>query len=526
MSHELTNQAPAPANAASKRRGVVLVAVLIVVATLSLGAYHYSDMMTAEHKASEYSHRNVQARAFAESGIHYAAFKLCTPDGLGNDLTALQSVAVGADKTKGYFSLPALPDDECGKINVNAVMRLDSTGQVLHDMLLKLPNMTEEIANSIVAWLGGSVGLSNGGAGNDHYLSLPQDQRYRLKGGPIDSIDELLLVRGVTRKLLYGADLNRNGVQDADEEAGADGFDRGWSAYLTVHSREQNVGLGGAPVIWLNEPNVLDLKPLYDLLVTAVGDDLAKFIVLCRRYGYQRSGTPTGGNISQGDLSSYTLTPRDLTTLGGAGLIKKQNHFELVDAYVSIRPQGSNKTVIFYSPLKDPATRTELLPKLMALTTLQDPNPDPLNLLDPKAEIIPRININTAPKAVLLALTRDFQGQPLLDTSDVDRIVEFRATLDLKSPLAQSPAWLLDAQVSKAKLVGATGENGEELMKYITTRSQVYRVQSVGHFENKGPMVRLEAVIDTNMTANGYRPRILAWRDLSELGKGLPEKTP
>jgi hypothetical protein len=32
--------------------------------------------------------------------------------------------------------------------------------------------------------------------------------------------------------------------------------------------------------------------------------------------------------------------------------------------------------------------------------------------------------------------------------------------------------------------------------------------------EGKGPTIRVEAVIDTN----GGRPRIIAWRDLSELG--------
>jgi hypothetical protein len=48
----------------------------------------------------------------------------------------------------------------------------------------------------------------------------------------------------------------------------------------------------------------------------------------------------------------------------------------------------------------------------------------------------------------------------------------------------------------------------------------VYRVQSVGYFDGKGPAARVEAVID----ANGGRPRILAWRDLSELGRGWNPK--
>jgi hypothetical protein len=55
------------------------------------------------------------------------------------------------------------------------------------------------------------------------------------------------------------------------------------------------------------------------------------------------------------------------------------------------------------------------------------------------------------------------------------------------------------------------------LENYITARSQVYRVQSLGYAASGGPVARVEAVVDTN---NG-RPRVLYWRDLSELGKGF-----
>ena len=50
----------------------------------------------------------------------------------------------------------------------------------------------------------------------------------------------------------------------------------------------------------------------------------------------------------------------------------------------------------------------------------------------------------------------------------------------------------------------------------MTARSQVYRVQAIGYFDAGGPSARLEAVIDTN----GGRPRIVYWRDLTELGRG------
>ena len=43
--------------------------------------------------------------------------------------------------------------------------------------------------------------------------------------------------------------------------------------------------------------------------------------------------------------------------------------------------------------------------------------------------------------------------------------------------------------------------------------------RSVGSFDGKGPSFRIEAVIDTN---NG-RPRILMWRDMTDLGKGITD---
>ncbi|HZT83104.1 MAG TPA: hypothetical protein VFA26_22945, partial [Gemmataceae bacterium] len=74
----------------------------------------------------------------------------------------------------------------------------------------------------------------------------------------------------------------------------------------------------------------------------------------------------------------------------------------------------------------------------------------------------------------------------------------------------QTPAWL----VTEANVPVATMK---QLDQYITARSQVYRVQSVGHFDGGGATARVEAVIDLN----AGRPRIVYYRDLTGLGKGF-----
>ena len=76
-------------------------------------------------------------------------------------------------------------------------------------------------------------------------------------------------------------------------------------------------------------------------------------------------------------------------------------------------------------------------------------------------------------------------------------------------PIFQTPAWLLtQANLSPSTL--------KALDSYITARTGVYRLQVQGQFDN-GTASRVEAVIDTNNS----RPRIVYWRNLTELGKGF-----
>jgi hypothetical protein len=485
-------------------------------------------MMLAEYKVAENAQRAVQAESFAKSGIEFAMAMLSNPNNFYNTLggnpydnpSVFQDHMVeGENGLKGYFSLvaPADPNDpsagiafgvvdEGGKINLNALMKLDPTGETALSMLLMLPYMTEEIALAIVDWMDADSETLPGGAESDYYLGL--NPAYRAKNGPI-------LVRGVTRELLYGADWNRNGVQDANE--GTQGFDRGWSAFLTVHSREQNYDFNGKPFIFINNPDLTQLKAALE--AAEIDENLIKFIILRRQYnppsqsgGQQSLGSSIAAMLGlgssnknsstvnvEGDLSTYE------TNLKKSGGKKIKSVFDLVDGYVSVPGPKKNTNTIYASPLNDPAAVRELLPKLYAVITFTDPTVE--------TEIPPRININTAPPEVLATL-------PFSET-ELDKILSIRPTPAsgelLSDPIYQTPAWLLtEAQLDPEQL------RKLDLEPFITTRTQVFRVQSVGYFEGNGPAVRLEAVIDTN----GGRPRIIAWRNLTDLGKGwIPEES-
>lgn len=152
-------------------------------------------------------------------------------------------------------------------------------------------------------------------------------------------------------------------------------------------------------------------------------------------------------------------------------------------------------TIRFSSPMSDKSQQVDLLGKLLDKTTTQQ-----------GTELPARVNVNTAPREVLLAL-------PGIVEADVDAIISKRPTyLNGDAPDAQfaTPAWLIsDNTLTVQKLQG--------LERYITARTQVYRVQSLGYFDEGGPMARIEAVID----ANQGKPRIVYYRDLTDLGRSI-----
>jgi type II secretory pathway component PulK len=405
---------------------------------------------------------------------------------------------------QGRFSLIALPDpdqavsgtqttysygvtDEASKINVNAVMQQDSSGQTLQNMLLQLPNMTQDVVDAVIDWIDADEQPRASGAESDYYSGLTPP--YNTKDGPLDSIEELLLVRGVTPQLLLGNDRNRNGQLDPGEDDGSGGLNPGWAAYLTVYSRELNLDSTGNQRIYINDG---DLTTLLTNLQNAVGNDMAIYILAYRLYGGSAAGAG-GGSAPTSNFSANAIG--NLTSSRNARPIS--SIYQLINTTVSIPATTPNGRATTYGcPLNNPSNVSQLLPQLLDKCTTNK------NLVLPG-----RINVNTASQTVL-------SGLPGLAATDVQNIIQSRpAPADLVSgdPTFQSTAWLLtQANLKPTQL--------QALDPYITARSRVFRVQSLGYFDKGGTTARIEAVIDTN----GTRPRIVYWRDLTrDLGKGF-----
>jgi hypothetical protein len=221
---------------------------------------------------------------------------------------------------------------------------------------------------------------------------------------------------------------------------------------------------------------------------------MANYLLLYRRAGPAQSPLPANmktvnipaSSIQRTDLglSIYNTSARSLSSI-----------YELIGTKVMIPNQDPRQpSSVVECPLNDKSQARTLLPTMLdKLTTSAD------------QDVPARINVNTAPMAVLGSL-------PGVASTDISTIISARPNLTSGSapdPIYQTTAWLYTE-------AGLTPDVLKALDRFVTARTQVYRIQVVGHFADKGPSARLEAVIDTNRG----RPRFVYWRDLSELGRG------
>ncbi len=100
--------------------------------------------------------------------------------------------------------------DESGKVPINLADQ-----PVLQQILINLGVPLEDasaIADSIIDWRDEDDEHRVGGAESEYYMDLPRP--YVAKNAPLDSLEELRLVKGVTDELFFGGEEHAVGLQD------------------------------------------------------------------------------------------------------------------------------------------------------------------------------------------------------------------------------------------------------------------------------------------------------------------------
>jgi hypothetical protein len=527
-----------------RRRGSILVVILVVLVMLTLAAYNYTQFMTTELEASAMYAQDVQARVLADSGADYVAVLLANrgEPGLEN-LQDNPSLFLGVGvvdseraRGRGRFTIVAPVEhdtaaasvryglmDESAKLNLNMLDKLQLDDTASRNLLMGLPGMTETIADSIRDWVDTDDTSREYGAESEYYENLAPP--YEAKNGPLETIDELLLVQGVTPELLYGEDANRNGLLDPNENDGeasppydnADGYlQLGWSAFLTVHSREVNLRADGTARINVNNGLLTDL---YDQLAEEFDEDTAKFVVGFRLAG-PKDQPPTDSSVSGATTatssSSQQLQQQQNQLLQGAatavgealasgtgkvtrggidltagGKVQVKSLWELIGSRCDVTVEGVKTTLT--SPWPDDAGSLQsVLPTIMDVLSISE---------DQYLE--GRININQARYEVL-------SGLPDMTEELTSAIVAAQQVDPETLATRTTTGWIYtDGLVTDIWAM-------RELDKYLTARGDVYRAQILGFFDGGGPVARLEVLVDGTQLP----PKVTFCRDLNDLGRG------
>ena len=238
--------------------------VLIVVLWASIGlvsiALLFGHSMVMNYRGADNDLAGRQADLAIEGAIRYveSLFVEAETPGAFPDVSSYEGEAMTVGEAT--FWLLGRPDDagsgttrefalvdEASKLNLNAP-------QLNEDMLMGLPGMTEDLAAAILDWRNPEGGNSASGGVNAG----------EIKHAPFESVEELALVGGATREILYGEDANLNGVLDANEDDGerslptdnSDGkLDPGILEYLTVFSKEPENNSDEEPRLNISTPD-------------------------------------------------------------------------------------------------------------------------------------------------------------------------------------------------------------------------------------------------------------------------------
>lgn len=167
--------------------------------------------------------------------------------------------------------------DEDGKLNLNKAS-INQIKDLFLDSGVDVGDV-DIIVDSIMDWRDTNDLHMLNGAEEDYYRSL--EKPYSCKDGPFDSVEELLLVRGMTPEILYGTSKQ----SDEEDGEGEDNYE-GVAEYLTVKGSGK-VNINTAPRV------VLEL---------VMGAEMADDILI------QRENGPISRPVGKGKVSSSFFT--------------------------------------------------------------------------------------------------------------------------------------------------------------------------------------------------------------------------
>jgi general secretion pathway protein K len=244
-----------------RRSGSALIIALWVIALLSLMIGSFAFEMKLESRIASYYRQRLKAEQLAQSGIDKARFLLAQ----SAEINPVNSDDTHADKSwydqarrlkeglnvvhttemlgDGELSITIVPEPSL--INVNE-LKTPADWEGIFDLGGIPEEEWPQLYDAFMDWIDADDVLHPDGAeSDDYYLKL--DKPYRAKNGPLDTVDELLLIRGFTNTYYYGGVLEPPGGRGETNEIKTI---KGIAGLLTTFgSRQVNINAASLDVL-------------------------------------------------------------------------------------------------------------------------------------------------------------------------------------------------------------------------------------------------------------------------------------
>lgn len=250
----------------NEQKGIALLMVLWIIAVLSVIVLEFCFGMRTEVNLTNQYKEELQLYEMAKGGIYRAIVELIYRQDprIQQKRKTLESEELRAEEkewiTDGRSYPVSFGQGKCevrvmgedGKININYVSE-SLLRKIIGNLGLE-GEARDIVVDSILDWRDPDDFYRLNGAENDYYQSLPEP--YECKNGPLDSLEELLLVRGVTPQLF-------DGTQMKDEEG-----------------KEERIGLKNIFSIYASgeQIDINSASPLVMRIVLGISKEIAQLI--------------------------------------------------------------------------------------------------------------------------------------------------------------------------------------------------------------------------------------------------------
>ncbi len=231
-------------------RGVALIMVLWIITILTVVVLEFSFAMRTEVNIAKNFKEELQLYAIAEGGVQQVIAELILKhDPRVQQLRKTMKTEEATPERKEWVAdgrpyAVQFDQGECelrimsesGKININTISEM-MLRKVIGNLGLE-GEKRDVVVDSILDWRDADDFLRINGAENDYYQSLKEP--YRCKNANLDTIEELLLVKGVTPELFHGRKVERTG------EEGVKASDIGLKDIFSVYAPGEQVDVNSA----------------------------------------------------------------------------------------------------------------------------------------------------------------------------------------------------------------------------------------------------------------------------------------